>query len=70
MQTEETLSTTNSKQTKPQSCPETGTVNSLVAGKGRLLREVMCLRREKKGKSKVLSGGFFLRASEAEQRAL
>ena len=26
----------------------------------------MCLRRKKKGKSKVLSGGFRLRDSEAE----
>ena len=30
----------------------------------------MCLRRKKKGKSKVLSGRFCLRDSEAEQRAL
>ena len=30
----------------------------------------MCLRRKKKGKSEVLSGGFCLRDSEAEQRAL
>ena len=30
----------------------------------------MCLRRKKKGKSKVLSRGFCLRDSEAEQRAL
>ena len=30
----------------------------------------MCLRRKKKGKSKVLSGGFCVRDSEAEQRAL
>ena len=29
----------------------------------------MCLRRKKKGKPKVLSGGFCLRDSEAEQRA-
>ena len=30
----------------------------------------MCLRRKKKGKSKVLSAGFCLRDSKAEQRAL
>ena len=30
----------------------------------------MCLRRKKKGKSKVLRGGFCLRDSEAEQRVL
>ena len=30
----------------------------------------MCLRRKRKGKSKVLSLGFCLRDSEAEQRAL
>ena len=30
----------------------------------------MCLRRKKKGKSKVLCSGFCLRESEAEQRAL
>ena len=30
----------------------------------------MCLRRKKKGKYKVLSGGFCLHDSEAEQRAL
>ena len=30
----------------------------------------MCLRREKKGKSKVLSCEFCLRDSEAEQKAL
>ena len=30
----------------------------------------MCLRRKKKGKSKVLSGGFCLRYSEAEKRVL
>ena len=30
----------------------------------------MCLRRKKKGKSKVLCGRFCLRDSEAEQRAL
>ena len=30
----------------------------------------MCLRRKKKGKSKVLSRGFFLRDSEAELKAL
>ena len=30
----------------------------------------MCLRRKKKGKSKVLSRGFCLHDSEAEQRAL
>ena len=30
----------------------------------------MCLRRKKKGKSKVMSGGFGLRDSETEQRAL
>ena len=30
----------------------------------------MCLRRKKKGKSKVLSRGFCLRDSEAKQRAL
>ena len=30
----------------------------------------MCFRPEKKGKSKALSGGFRLRDSEAEQRAL
>ena len=28
----------------------------------------MCIRRKKKGKSKVLSGGFCVRDSEAEQR--
>ena len=43
---------------------------SLGAGKGRLLREVMFLRRNTKGKSKVLSRGFCFRDSEAEQRAL
>ena len=30
----------------------------------------MCLRRKKKGKSKVLSRGFCLRDSEAKQRPL
>ena len=30
----------------------------------------MCLRRKKKGKSKVLSGGFCIRDSEADQRVL
>ena len=30
----------------------------------------MCLRRKKQGKSKVLSGEFCLRDSEAEQRSL
>ena len=30
----------------------------------------MCVRRKKRGKSKLLSGGFCLRDSEAEQRAL
>ena len=30
----------------------------------------MCLRRKKKGRSKVLSGGLCLRYSEAEERAL
>ena len=30
----------------------------------------MCFRRKKKGKSKVLSGRFYLFDSEAEQRAL
>ena len=30
----------------------------------------MCFTRKKKGKSKVLSGGFCLFDSEAEQRAL
>ena len=30
----------------------------------------MCLLLNKKGKSKVLSGGFCLRDSEAEQKAL
>ena len=30
----------------------------------------MCLRRKEKGKSKVLFGGFCVRDSEAEQRAL
>ena len=29
----------------------------------------MCLRRKKKGKSKVFSGGFCVRDSEGEQRA-
>ena len=43
---------------------------SLDAGKGRLLREVICLRRKEKGKSKVLSSRFCLGDLEAEQRAL
>ena len=43
---------------------------SLVAGEGRFLREVMCFRRKKKGKSRVLSGGFCLRDSAADQRVL
>ena len=30
----------------------------------------MCLRRKKKGKSEVVSGGFCLRDSEIKQRAL
>ena len=34
------------------------------------LREVMCLQRKKKGKSKVLPGGFCFRDSEDEQRVL
>ena len=38
---------------------------SLDAGEWRFLREVMCYRRQKKGKSKALSGGFRLRDSEA-----
>ena len=58
MQPKEILSTRNSKQTKPHSCPETSS------------REVMCLRRKKKGKSKVQSRIFYLRDSETEQRAL
>ena len=60
---------TSFKKTLPQSCPETSAANShLVWAKGGL-REVMCSRRKKKGKSKVLFGGFCLH-SEAEQRAL
>ena len=71
METKEILSTSNSKQTQPQSCLETSRANShLGAGKGRFLREVMCIGRKKKGKSKVLSRGFRLRDSEAEQKAL
>ena len=34
---------------------------------GRFLREVMCLKRKKKGKSKVLSRGFCLLDSGAEE---
>ena len=71
MQTKEILSTNNSKQTKAQSCPETSAANSrFVRAKGGFLREVMCLTRKKKGKSKALSGQFCLRYSEAEQTAL
>ena len=39
-------------------------------GEGTFLREFICLRRKKKGKSKVLSGRFCFLDSEAEQRAL
>ena len=35
-----------------------------------VLREVMCLQRNKKAKSKVLSCGFCLLGSESDQRAL
>ena len=38
-------------------------------GRRELFKEFMCVRRKKKGKSKVLSHGFCLRDSEAEQRA-
>ena len=34
-----------------------------------VLIEVVCLLRNKKGKSKVLPGGFFVRDSEAKQKA-
>ena len=45
MQTKEVLSTSNSKQTQPQSCPETSSANSrLVREKGGFLKEVVCLK--------------------------
>ena len=43
---------------------------SFGAGEGRFLREGMCLWQKKKGKSKVLSRGFWLFDSETEQKAL
>ena len=71
MQTKEILSTNNSKQTRPQKLPQNQYCKlSLGLGEGRFVREVMCLRRKKKGKCKVPSCGFCLRDLETEQKAL
>ena len=40
---------------------------SFGTGPGRYLREVMCFRRKKKGKSKVVSGGLCLIDLGAEE---
>ena len=54
-----------------KSYPETSSVNyHLMRAKGGFLREVVSLRRKKKGESKVLSREFCLRDSKAEQRVL
>ena len=71
MQTKEILPTSNSKQTPPQKLTRKQKCKlSLGAGEKRFLREVICLRRKKKGKSRVLSGKFCARDLEAEQRVL